>query len=210
MRLAPRLAGLTLAALAAYLAVNLLLVWRASREDEARPTQAIVVLGSAEYDGVPSPDLGARLSHALALWHRKVAPLIVVTGGKRPGDVTTEAAASASWLGDHGVPDAAILQEVTGRNTWQSLHAAAGFLLPRGIRQVVLVSDPYHNERITLMARSAGLTPCVSPTRTSPIKGARVIPYFAKETAEVSIGRIIGFPALGRFDAYVGGRLGLR
>jgi uncharacterized SAM-binding protein YcdF (DUF218 family) len=187
-----------------YVAVNLGLVWRASRLDQARPVQAIIVLGSAQYDGVPSPDLEARLSHALALWRRRLAPVLVVTGGKQPGDTTTEAATEAAWLVARGVPESAVMLEVGGRNTWESLEATAAFLRPRGMIRVLLVSDPYHDDRIALMAGALGLRPYVSPTRTSPIRGAAVAPYFAKEVAEVSVGRIIGFHALGRLEAALG------
>jgi uncharacterized SAM-binding protein YcdF (DUF218 family) len=187
-----------------YVAVNAFVVWRASTLDQARPVQAILVLGSAEYNGVPSPDLEARLAHALDLWRRGLAPVIVVTGGKEAGDVDTEAGASAAWLAARGVPQRAMLREVSGRNTWQSLDAAAACLLPRGIRRVLLVSDPYHDDRIACIAGALGLEAYVSPTRTSPIQGGAVIPYFAKEVAEVSVGRLIGFRNLGRLEDLIG------
>jgi uncharacterized SAM-binding protein YcdF (DUF218 family) len=196
--------GLVAAAVVGYVALNVFLVWRASTLDQARSVQAIIVLGSAEYNGVPSPDLEARLSHALDLWRRGLAPVVVVTGGKEPGDVTTEAGASAAWLAARGVPQSAILREVSGRNTWQSLDATAAFLRPRGIRRVLLVSDPYHDDRIASIAGALGLQPYVSPTRTSPIRGGAVVGYFAKEVAEVSVGRIIGFRNLGRLEDLTG------
>jgi uncharacterized SAM-binding protein YcdF (DUF218 family) len=183
-----------------YLAVNAVLVWLASRRDQARPVQAIIVLGAAQYDGVPSPDLEARLDHALALWKRGLAPVVVVTGGKEPSDRYTEATAGADWLAARGVPQSAILREVAGRNSWESLASSADFLHQRGIHTVLLVSDPFHDERISLMARELGLTAYVSPTRTSPIKGWATVPYFAKESVEVAVGRIIGFRRLTDLD----------
>jgi uncharacterized SAM-binding protein YcdF (DUF218 family) len=179
-----------------YLGVTLVQVWLASRQNQAQPAQAIIVLGAAQYNGVPSPDLRARLDHVLILWKDKLAPTVVVTGGKEPGDVYTEATASANYLAAHGVPQADILREVQGRDSWESLAASAAFLKARGIRRVLLVSDPFHDERISLMAGELGLTSYVSPTRTSPIRGTAVVPYFAKETVEVAIGRIIGFRRL--------------
>ena len=73
-------------------------VWLTSRHHDARPAQAIVVMGAAQYDGVPSPDLLARVQDANNLWQRHLAPTIVVTGSKETGDKFTEAEASASWL----------------------------------------------------------------------------------------------------------------
>jgi uncharacterized SAM-binding protein YcdF (DUF218 family) len=125
-----------------------------------------------------------------------MAPLVVVTGGREPGDIYTEATAGANYLESRGIPAADVVRESTGRNSWQSLAAAASMLEARHVTRVLLVSDPFHDERIALMASDLGLTPYVSPTRTSPIRGVSVIPYFAKETVEVAIGRIVGFQRL--------------
>src|SRR5436309_6891746 len=94
-----------LAALLLYLGVTYVQVWYAARHDRARPAQAIVVFGTAQYNGVPSPVLAARLDHAVDLYRRKLAPVIVVTGGNQPGDRFTEASASADYLLKRGVPD---------------------------------------------------------------------------------------------------------
>lgn len=189
-----------------YVAVNFGLVWRASQMDQARRVQAIVVLGSAQYNGQPSPDLTARLNQALELYRRHLAPLVVVTGGSEPGDPYSEASVSGDYLADHGVPRPDILWEIDGRNTWQSLDAMAAFLRPRGVHSVLLVSDPFHDERIILMSRQLGLRPFVSPTRASPIRGRALVPYFVKETLEVSAGRIVGFRAIDWVEKRMGAR----
>jgi uncharacterized SAM-binding protein YcdF (DUF218 family) len=188
-----------------YLALTGLQVWQASRQDQARPVQAIVVLGAAQYNGVPSPDLKARLDHALDLWNRKLSDVIVVTGGKEPGDRFTEATAGADYLAAKGVPQADILREVSGRNSWQSLESTAGFLIVRHRTTVLLVSDPYHDKRISLMADELGLKPYVSPTRTSPLGTETKLVNYAKETGEVAVGRIIGFRRLVDLDTWVFG-----
>jgi uncharacterized SAM-binding protein YcdF (DUF218 family) len=154
------------------------------------------VLGSAQYNGVPSADLKARLDHALDIWHRKLAPTLVVTGGRQAGDVYTEATAEANYLLAHGVPDSAILREVSGRDTWDSLAAAALFLKQRGINRVLLVSDPFHDARLTAMSAELGLHGYASPTRTSPIRGLDNFQHLVKESTEVALGRIIGFRRL--------------
>jgi uncharacterized SAM-binding protein YcdF (DUF218 family) len=196
LRWAFRLTAVVALAAVAYLAVTLGQVWHSSELNQARPVQAILVLGAAQYDGVPSPDLKARLDHAYVLWSRHLASTVVVTGGRQAGDTFTEAGTGADYLAGKGVPQSDILREVSGRDSWQSLAAASNFLRRRHIVRVLLVSDPFHDERISLMADELGLTPYVSPTHTSPIKGSSVIPYFAKETGEVAVGRIIGFRRL--------------
>lgn len=179
--------------LAAYVAFTFVQVWLASRRDDARPAQAIVVLGAAQFNGTPSSILRARLDHAYDLYEQKLAPVIVVTGGKRPGDVYTEAAASAQYLLEKGVPDEAILREVDGRSSWESLAAASEFLKDRDIRRVLLVSDPFHSYRIDAIASELGLDGHASPTQTSPITGVSVTRHLLRETAAVAVGRIVGY-----------------
>lgn len=203
IRIALRVGLVTVLVVFVYLSVTFVQVWMASRRDEARPSQAIIVLGAAQYDGRPSPVLAARLDHAIDLYHRHIAPLIVVTGGKQPGDRFTEAGASAIYLHEHAVPDSAILRETTGRTSWESLEAAARFLDERHLKRVVLVSDPYHSERIEAIAHEVGLDAVTSPTRTSPIKGASAWRRMVGETFRVAAGRLFGYARLDRHRSVV-------
>ena len=94
------IAVLLLAVLAPPLLAGSLLAavyWQA-RAGEARPAQAIVVLGAAQYNGRPSAVLRARLERTLEVYQAGYAPLIVVTGGQEPGDIFTEAEASRDYL----------------------------------------------------------------------------------------------------------------
>jgi len=152
-----------------------------------------VVFGTAQYNGVPSPVLAARLDHAVELYRRKLAPVIVVTGGRQPGDRFTEASASADYLLRRGIPDADVLREVSGTTSWQSLAAVVNFLDDRNINEVLLVSDPFHSFRIKAMASELGLDGHASPTRTSPITAVSEAEYMARETVAVAVGRIVGF-----------------
>ena len=192
--------GLTVAGLA-YLAFTFAQVWWTARQDYAARAEAIVVLGAAQYNGRPSAVLQARLDHALALWRRGLAPVIVVTGGSRPGDRFTEATASARYLLSRGVPDTKILREVSGHSSWQSLAAVAGFLDDRGIEEVLLVSDPFHSYRIRAIASELGLQGRPSPTRTSPIRGPSVMPQLLRETVAVAAGHITGFERQSRIQS---------
>ena len=80
-------AGALLAALILYVSVR---IERQSTRDEARAADVILVLGAAEYRGRPSQVLRARLDHALELYQRKLAPLILTTGGAGGDPVFTE------------------------------------------------------------------------------------------------------------------------
>ena len=182
--------------LVVYYGINLIQVWRVGNSDQARAVDAIVVMGAAQYDGRPSPQLQARLDHVVELWERGLAPVVVVTGGNQPGDRFTEAGASATYLADHGVAPDAIVEENRGHSSWESLHTVAPVLHERGIATLLLVSDPYHSLRIRLMAEELGFTAFVSPTRTSPVRGSTAFGKEIKEAAGISVGRVIGFDRL--------------
>ena len=180
----------------AYYGVTLWQVWSVGNSDQARKVDAIVVLGAAQYDGRPSPQLQARLDHVVQLWNEGLAPLVVVTGGKQPGDRFTEAAASARYLEANGIEADAILLEDEGRSSWESLRSVAALLDQRGLTRVLLVSDPFHSLRIRLVAQELGLTAYVSPTPTSPVTGAAAFGHEMKEAVGVAVGRLIGFDRL--------------
>lgn len=187
-----------------YFTVTFVQVVLAARRDDARPSQAIVVLGAAQYDGRPSPVFRARLDHAADLYADGIAPMIVVTGGKQEGDRFTEAASGAEYLHSRGVPDTAIVRETTSRSSWESLAATANVLEARDITEVVLVSDPFHALRIDAIAEELGLDAVTSPTRTSPIRGFGEWRRFFTEALRVSAGRIVGFGRLARHGDRVG------
>jgi vancomycin permeability regulator SanA len=161
----------------------------------AAKAQAIIVLGAAQYDGVPSPVLEARLDHALELYRWGIAPVVVVTGGRQPGDRFTEATTGYDYLRKRGVPDSAIRKEVHGSTTWESLRAASTFLAQEGISEVVLVSDGYHSKRLLEIAGEVGLDARVSPS-TESLSGSTRLRAELRETVAVSIGRVTGFHLL--------------
>jgi uncharacterized SAM-binding protein YcdF (DUF218 family) len=162
------LAGAALLGLACW-ALLVAAVWMYGRRDEARPADAIVVLGAAQYDGRPSPVLRARLDHAVELYRSGVARTLVMTGGVGPGDTVSEAVVGQRYASRQGVPAAAILTERTGMTTLQSMDAVKRMMDGRGMHTAVLVSDPFHMLRLKLLAARVGLTGYTSPTRTSPI-----------------------------------------
>lgn len=152
--------------------LSLLLVVLYERLDTSKKAHAIVVLGAAQYDGKPSPVLRARVDHAIDLWRRGLAPLLITTGGRGAGDTTTEAAVERRYAIAHGVPESAILIEPESRSTRESLRNVADMLQP-DTRDVILVSDPFHMLRLAILAHRFGLRPRTSPTPTSPITANR-------------------------------------
>jgi uncharacterized SAM-binding protein YcdF (DUF218 family) len=153
--------------------VSLIGVIAWERRDTARRASAIVVLGAAQYVGRPSPVLRARIDHAIFLWSRGFAPKIIFTGGFGDRDTTSEAAVGQRYALDHGVPARDILIENSGRSTAGSLQQVARLMEAEPSPTVILVSDPFHMLRLSILARRFGLTPYTSPTRTSPISSSR-------------------------------------
>jgi uncharacterized SAM-binding protein YcdF (DUF218 family) len=143
------------------------------RRNEARKSDAIVVLGAAQYDGRPSPVLKARLDHAVRLYERGVAPILIMTGGQAPGDTVSEAVVSRRYAIRQGVPAAAILTERGGMTTLESMRAVSRLMRGQNMKTAVLVSDPFHMLRLKLLAKRVGFTGYTSPTRTSPISRNR-------------------------------------
>lgn len=179
MRHRRRLSGRILGALATLVFLGWLgslggVLVLARRDEAARATSAdaIVVLGAAQYVGRPSPVLQARLDHAIALWKVGRAPRLILTGGTGVGDTTSEAAVGRKYALRRGVPDSAIVLENRGRTTSESMRAVARIMDAEPGRTVVLVSDPFHMFRLSILAERFGLEPFTSPTRTSPISSS--------------------------------------
>jgi uncharacterized SAM-binding protein YcdF (DUF218 family) len=200
LRLALRVAIVLLVLLVIYVVGTFVQVYRASHHDGAEPgADAIIVLGAAQYDGTPSPVLRDRLDHALLLYRGGLAKEIVLTGGRQEGDRFTEATTGYNYLRNRGVPDSALLKEVDGSSTWESLAASARFLIERGDTKVILVTDGYHAKRVGAIADDLGLDATVSPS-PSRLSNASEAKQLVRETIAVSIGRVIGFDRLFRID----------
>jgi uncharacterized SAM-binding protein YcdF (DUF218 family) len=185
----------------AYYGVTLIQVMAAGRSHDSPQVDAIVVLGVAQYDGRPSPQLAARLDHVVTLWNDDVAPIVVVTGGNQPGDRFTEAEASQIYLVDRGVPEDVIVMEDRGTTTYESLAAVAVLLEDAqagdgATVEVVVVTDPYHAYRSKLIAEEVGLEAHASSTPTSVVTGWTSLRRQATEAAGVCVGRLVGFDRL--------------
>jgi uncharacterized SAM-binding protein YcdF (DUF218 family) len=181
-----------------YVCLNIVQVWSVGRSSGAREVDAIVVMGVAQYDGRPSPQLQARLDHVLTLWKEGVAKLVVTTGGNQPGDRFTEARASADYLVAGGIPESAISMEDIGATTLQSLQGVAEILHSRGLSSIEIVTDPYHALRSRLIAQDLGLTAYVSPTEHSAVTGGAEKRRMINEGLGLALAHVIGFQALDR------------
>jgi uncharacterized SAM-binding protein YcdF (DUF218 family) len=193
-RLVGRLAGAVVTAVLLLVGSTGLAIWWTARQDARPSSDAIVVLGSAQYNGVPSSIFEARLEHALQLYEAGVAPVVVTVGGKAAGDAFTEAEAGRDYLATAGVPADGLLAVPEGVDTLESMRAVSTAFGERGWSSAVLVTDPWHAMRAERMAEDAGLEATSSPTRQGPAVQTRATQfrYIVRETAAYLLYRATG------------------
>jgi uncharacterized SAM-binding protein YcdF (DUF218 family) len=189
-----RLVAAALLAFVLLVSSTALAIWWTARQDSRPAADAIVVLGSAQYNGVPSSIFEARLEHALTLYEDGVAPMIVTVGGKAAGDEFTEAEAGREYLADGGVPDDALLAVPEGVDTLESMRVVSAAFDEHGWSSAVLVTDPWHAMRAERMAEDAGIDAESSPTRQGPAVQTRATQfrYILRETAAYLLYRATG------------------
>jgi len=156
--------------------------------DESRPADAIAVFGAAEYDGRPSPVLRARLDHALELYRRGLAPLVITLGGGDPTDRHSEGGVGHDYLLAHGVPEQSIIAETQSNNTEESAKRLAVIARANGLKSIVVVSDGTHLFRIHAICERDGLR-----VYTSPRPVGRAIPR--AQRAERAMHEILSYTA---------------
>jgi uncharacterized SAM-binding protein YcdF (DUF218 family) len=164
-------------------------VVQVSRDDQRRAADVIVVLGAAHYGGRPSPVLRARLEHALVLFHERLAPRVLVTGGTHPGDRESEAKVQRRYLLERLVPESLVTALGDGASTEESMTAVSRWVHEHGLSSALLVSDGFHLCRLRLEAKRVELTAFTSPAPASPIQSGsrREWAYFALEALKVPV-----------------------
>ena len=170
-----RVAGAAVLAFVLLVVSTGLAIWWTARQDSRPASDAIVVLGTAQYNGVPSSIFEARLEHAVALYEDGVAPVILTVGGKAEGDQFSEAEAGQAYLSE-------------------SMRAVSAAFAERGWTSAVIVTDPWHAMRAERMAEDAGVEAESSPTRQGPAVQTRATQfrYILRETAAYLLYRVTG------------------
>jgi uncharacterized SAM-binding protein YcdF (DUF218 family) len=159
-----RLLAVVATAVGAFLTLASVGIIRTASLDEARPADAIVVFGAAEYSGHPSPVLRARLDHGLDLFQRGIAPMVIVTGGAGADPSFSEGGVGHDYLMHRGVPERSVIAETQGRDTAESAVRVAVIMRTNGLHSCVAVSDAYHVFRIRKLLEHEGVGPVyVSP-----------------------------------------------
>jgi len=199
-KLIMKIISMIMSAIVVYFCFTFVQIWLTGHHHSTANAQAIVVFGTTEDNGTPSPELTARLTDALDLWRNQRAPWVVVTGGNQPGDNYTESGVSKVWLEQHGVPASHILQGF-GNDTWQNISTALPVLKAHDIQTVLTVTDPFHEYRAMAIASSQGLSPLPAPVSNSPTIHDSLWKFYLKETLEVGVGRMLGYHLLSEWTA---------
>lgn len=182
LKLARKVAVAVAATLVLLIAIPMVRIeWMGHRQDDAK-TDAILVLGAAQFDGKPSPVLQNRLDHALALYRAGVAPRIVTVGGSQPGDRFTEATAGRNYLHANGVAWESVKAIKTGNDTFNSAAAVAKWASSAGISSFTVVSDRAHVARAATIMRSYGFEVHASAPQAGA-GSALTWQYLAREAA---------------------------
>ncbi|MBS1799225.1 MAG: YdcF family protein [Acidobacteria bacterium] len=138
-----------------------------ANQDEAQQADAIAVFGAAEYLGRPSPTLHFRLDHAVDLYRKQIAPLVITLGGGSDKDSgNTEGAVGRDYLLAHGIPFGSIIAETHSFDTEQQVRRLAAIARDNNLQHIVVVSDGTHLFRIRELCRDAGLDVYTSPRAT--------------------------------------------
>ena len=154
-------------------------VWSSAKLDQRDNSDAIIVLGAAQFDGDPSPVFSNRLDHALELYRDKVSPLVITVGGKQDGDRFTEAEAGFNYL-NKSIKKKNLKAITDGKDTLQSFELIRKEF--PDLKTVTLVSDPAHLWRSHLMAQNLGFETKMSGTNEGP--GSQLSnAYFVREVA---------------------------
>ncbi|MER6674759.1 ElyC/SanA/YdcF family protein [Streptomyces sp. NPDC000983] len=121
---------------------------------DAPRTDVAVVFGAGLWQGEPSPYLAHRLDAAAELYRAGRVKVVLVTGDNSRTDYD-EPDAMRGYLTRHGVPDARIVSDYAGFDTWDSCIRAKKIF---GVDEAVLISQGFHIRRAVALCEAAGVT----------------------------------------------------
>jgi uncharacterized SAM-binding protein YcdF (DUF218 family) len=129
---------------------------------------ALVLLGCrVEPASLPGP-AERRVERAARAFHDGLAPLVVVSGGRRwHGALEAERLAAA--LVARGVPESALLREEQSRNTLENARCTRALLALAGRTRIGLVSCDWHLPRALWIFRRAGFEVEPLPAPSPPV-----------------------------------------
>jgi uncharacterized SAM-binding protein YcdF (DUF218 family) len=126
-------------------------------EADSGSADAAIVLGAAVVDGLPTPVFEERIRHAVDLYQTKRVRALILTGGIGEGDSLAESEVARTYCIAHGVVPEDIAIERQSHSTYENLFQARTLLVERGLKRVLIVSDPLHMRRALRRLATWGL-----------------------------------------------------
>jgi len=188
-----RLSKLLLILLLCYLSWSSYQIYSAGFHDAGEKADAAMVLGAAAWHKKPSPVFEARLDHAVSLYKSGRVKKLILTGGKGKGAEYGEAEVGRDYCVQQGVPAGDIHIEMVSQTTHENVREARLLMELHGIDSVLIVSDPWHLRRASLMARDEGIEHQCSATTTSKYTSfGSNFTFFLRELFFVQIYHVFG------------------
>jgi uncharacterized SAM-binding protein YcdF (DUF218 family) len=178
--------------------------WQAANNTLTRKGDVIVVLGAAQLNGRPGEVLEARLEEAKRIYDLGLAPHIITVGAGAPGDRTTEAASGKYWLSTNGIKSKKITALEVGRDTWVSTENYVKFMKVKKMKNVIIVTDPFHCRRAMTMANDLGAVASCSPVKSGP----NTLENSGKRYLIREAGAYLAYVSLGRRGIHISDHLG--
>lgn len=129
---------------------------------QTEPTQVanpvVVVLGNrAKVKGVPNVCMTGRVDKAMALLKQYGGHTMLVSGGKDPIEQGFESQVMANYALSQGF-SGKLIQESNSTTTQENLQYSTLLLHAIGAKTVIVVSEPHHIWRASLLAHAQGMS----------------------------------------------------
>ena len=142
-------------------------IWNYGIQDNAVKSDCVIVLGAAAYYNKPSPVFKARIDHAISLYRQRITPKIIFTGGFGTGAPYSESDVARLYALRQGVKASDIFMESESRSTVNNLVEANKIMTTHNLTTAIIVSDPLHLKRASMIAKKLTISAVTSPTPTS-------------------------------------------
>ncbi|MGO4890578.1 YdcF family protein [Anaerobacillus sp. MEB173] len=157
-------------------------IWSYAEYNQLTKADAAIVLGAAAWGDEPSPVFRERINHSIWLYENGYVDKIIFTGGKGEGDKYSESEVARKYALKHHVRGEDIFIETKSKITEENFKYAKEIGFANNLKTFIIVSDPLHMKRATLIAKNFGMEVYSSPTPSSAYqsKGSK-IPFFCRE-----------------------------
>jgi len=188
-----RVSKYALVLLLSYLGWSSYMMYKAGFYDNGSKADAAIVLGAAAWHKKPSPVFQARLDHGIKLFKEGRVKYIILTGGKGKGAEHAEAEVGKMYCVEQGIPEKSIYMDIISVTTHENIREAKKIIDRHAIEEVLLVSDPWHLRRASLMAKGEGITHSCSATKTSKyISFGSNFSFFCRELFFIQVYHVFG------------------